>query len=89
MNSFKNCVYQLIYDKSDSDGTKIIQYFTMQWMGLIIKVDSHVAHMLYECPFSNNTSVQIAINNNKYLIYLNTNTTVFDWGPGNYNKNRT
>ena len=39
--------YQFIYDKNDSDDTKIIQYFIMYGLGLCIKVDSYASHMFY------------------------------------------
>ena len=39
--------------------------------------------------FSHNASVPIAINKNKYYLYLNTNTTVFAWVDSNYNRNIT
>ena len=61
----------------------------MHGLELCIKVDSYMAHMLYEWSFIHNISVQIAINKNKYFILLNTCTTVFARGAGNYNKNRT
>ena len=32
-------VYQLIFDKNDSNDTKIIQYFTMHGLWLCIKLD--------------------------------------------------
>ena len=40
------CVYQLIFNENDSNATKIIQYFIMHGLGLCIKVDSYVGHML-------------------------------------------
>ena len=46
----------------------------MYGLGLCIKVDSYVAHMLYAWSFCNNTEVPIAINRNKYFISLNKNT---------------
>ena len=61
----------------------------MHGLGLCIKVDSYVAHMFYVCSFIHNTSIPIAINNNKYFLSLNTNNTLFDWGDGNFNTNRT
>ena len=83
------CVYKFIYYERDSVDTKIIKYFIMHGLGLCIKVDIYVVHMLYACSFSNNTSVPIAINKNKYFLSLDTNTTVFSWGSVNSNKNRT
>ena len=59
----------------------------MHGLGLFIKVDSYVTRIFYAWLLSNNTSVPIAINRNKYFLYLNTNTTVFAWGAGNSNKN--
>ena len=81
------CVYQFIYDEKDSFGTEIIQYFIMHGLGLYIKVDSYVAHMLYAYSFSHNTTVPINKKNKKYLLSLNTNTTAFASGYGNPNKN--
>ena len=71
------CVYQLIYDESESDYTKIIQYFIMHGLGLCIKVDVYVAHMFYEWPFSHNTAVTKSINKNTCFFSFNTNTNVF------------
>ena len=68
---------------------EMIQYFIMHGLGLCIKVDSYVAHMLYAWSFSYNTEVPIAINKNKYFLCLNTKNTAFNWGDGNSNKNRT
>ena len=85
----KTCDYQFIYYERDSVDTNIIQYFIMHGLGLFIKVDSYVAHMFYEWSFSHNTAVTIDIMKNKYFLSLNTNTTVFSWGDGNSNKNRT
>ena len=61
----------------------------MKGLQLCIKVNRFVVHMLYEWSFSHNKMVQIAIKHNKYYIYLNTYTTVFAWGYGNLNKNKT
>ena len=55
----------------------------MHGLELCIKVDSYVAHMFYARSFSHNISVPIDIKNNTYFIYLNKNTTVFDWVYGN------
>ena len=81
------CVYQFIYDENDSVDTRIIQCFIMHGLGLCNKVDSYVAHMLYEWSLIHNTAVLISIKKNKWSLSLNTNTTVFAWGAGNYNKN--
>ena len=86
MDDPKNVFYQLFYDKNNSDDPTIIQYFIIQGLGLCIKVDSYMEHMFYVWSFIHNKSVPIAIKKNKYFIYLNTNTTVFDWGAGNSNK---
>ena len=86
MNDPITCVYKLFYDENYSYGTKIIQYFIMHGMGLCIKVDIYVAHMFYARTFSHNKSVSIAPKKNKYFLSLNTNTTVFSWGAGNFNK---
>ena len=40
-------VYQFIYDKNENDNTKTMQNFIMHELGLCIKVDSYVEHMLY------------------------------------------
>ena len=82
-------IYQLIYDKNDNSDTKIIQYLILHGLGLCIKVDSYVAHMFYARSFSNNVAVPISIYNNKYFLSLNSNTTIFVWRAGNYNKNIT
>ena len=42
MGGPKTYVHQLIYDKSDSDDTKMIKYLFMKGLGLCIKVDSFV-----------------------------------------------
>ena len=89
MGDPKKCVYQLIYDKNDSDDTNITQYFIMDGLGICIKVDSFVSHMFHAWSLSNNTAVPIAIKKNPYFIPLNTNNIVFDWRDGNSNKNRT
>ena len=89
MDDPTTCVYQFIYDENYSVDKNIIQYFNMHGLGLCIKVDSYVEHMFNAWSFSNNTAVSIAINKNKYLLSLNTNTTVFSWGGVNSNKNRT
>ena len=83
------CSYQFIYNENYNDNTKIIQYFIMHGLGLCIKVDSYVAHMFYAWSFICDTAVPIAKQKNKYFIFLNKNTTVFSWGSGNSNKNRT
>ena len=88
MSDTTTCVYQSIYDESDSDDTKIIQYFMMHGMGLYIKVDSYVANMFYAWSLSYNTPVPVYIDKNKHFVSLNTYTTVFSWGAGNSNKNR-
>ena len=44
---------------------------------LRIKLNSCVAHMLYECPFSKNTAVPISIKQDRYYLYLNTYTNFF------------
>ena len=61
----------------------------MHGLGLCIKLDSFVAHMLYARPFSYNAEVQIDVNQNKYFLSFNAYTTVFAWRAGNPNKNRT
>ena len=61
----------------------------MHELGLFIMLYNYLAYMFYAWSFSNNTAVPITINKNKYFIPLNTYTTVFDWGAGNLNKNRT
>ena len=80
-------IYQLIYDDKESVDTEIIQYFIIRGLGLCIRVDSYVTHMFYAWQFSHNTAVPIAINKNKYFLFLNYHTAVFAWGAGNSNKN--
>ena len=79
-------VYQFIYDEKESVDTEIIKYFIMHGLGLCIKVNSYVAHMIYAWSFSHNIAVPIATDNNKYSLSLNTHTTVFSLGYGNSNK---
>ena len=55
----------------------------MHGLGLFIRLNIYVAHMLYACPFSNNTEVPTDIKQNKGFISLNTYTTVFSWGTLN------
>ena len=62
------CVYQSTYYENDSVDTEIIQYFIMHGLGIFIKMDSCVAHMLYTHSFSDNTSVPITKKKNKYFI---------------------
>ena len=59
----------------------------MHGLVLCIKLDSYMAHMFYTWSLSHNTEVPIAIKKIKYVLYLNTNNTVFDWGDCNTNKN--
>ena len=61
----------------------------MHEMGLCIRAYSYAAYMFYVRSLINNTAVPIAINKDKYSIYLNSYTTVFFWRDGNLNKNRT
>ena len=61
----------------------------MHGLKLCIQLNSFVEHMFYEWSFSHNNSVPIDIKQNKYFISLNTYTTVFSWGAGNLNINRT
>ena len=58
----------------------------MHGLGLCIKLNSYVAHMFYACSLGHNKSVPISIKHNRYLLSLNTYTTVFYWGAGNSNK---
>ena len=80
------CVYQFIYYEKYSVYTEIIQYFIIHGLIIFIKVNSFVAHMFYAWSFSHNTAVPIAINKNRFLLFLDTNTTVFYLGSGNSNK---
>ena len=41
------CVYQFIFDENDSNDTNIVHYFIMNGLGLCIKLNNFVAHMLY------------------------------------------
>ena len=59
----------------------------MHGLGLCIKVDSYMEHMLYAWPFIHNVALPIAIKKNKYFISLNIYTTLFAWVYGNLNKN--
>ena len=77
MGDPRTCIYQFIYDENDSYDTNIIQYFIMHGLVLCIKVDSYVAYMFYVWSFGYNVEVPIAINNNKYFLLLNANTTLF------------
>ena len=81
------CVYQFMYDEKYKNDTQITQYFIMHGLGLCIEVDSYVAHMFYAWSFIHNTPVTISKNKNKYFLSLNTNTDLFSYGSGNYNKN--
>ena len=83
------CVYQFIYDETESNDTNIIQYFIKHGMGLCVKLYSFVAYMFYACSFSHNIAVPIALNKNNVFLFFNTYTTVFDWGDGNFSKNIT
>ena len=81
--------YQLIIGENESNDTNIIQYFIVYRLLVCIRLNSFVAHMLYEWPFSHNTAVPIAIKNYKYYLSLNTYTNMFACGAINSNKNRT
>ena len=70
-------VYQFIFNEKDSVDTGIIKYFIIHGLGLCIKVDSYVSHMLYAWSFSNNTAVTTATKNKIYFLYLNTHSNVF------------
>ena len=61
----------------------------MNGLGLYIKVNRYVAHLLYAWSFSHNTVFPITIYKNKYLIFLNTHSPVFATGAVNSNRNRT
>ena len=43
----KTCVYQFLLYKYGSNETYIIQHFVMHGLGLRIKLNSYVGHMLY------------------------------------------
>ena len=88
MGDPKTCVYQLICNEKYSVDTYIIQYFIIHGLGLCIKVDGYEAYMSYAWSLSNNKAVPIAIHKNKYLLSLNTHTTLFGWGTVNFNKNK-
>ena len=45
--------------------------------------------MFYKWSFSHNKTVPIAIQHDKYYLSLDKYTTVFSWGSGISNKNRT
>ena len=71
MDDTKTCVYQFIYNENENDETKIIQYFIMHGLGLLIKVDSHVAHILYARSLIHNTAVEIYTKKKKFFLSLN------------------
>ena len=54
-------VYHYIFDKEDSNDTKIIQYFVINGLWLCIKLDGFVSHMFYVWPLSHNTVVPVAM----------------------------
>ena len=60
------CVYQFIFNENDSNNTNILQYFIMHRLGLCIKLDDLVAHIVYAYSFINNTAVPIAIKQNNF-----------------------
>ena len=62
----KTCLYPLIFDKDDSNGTNIIQYFVIHGLGLCIKLNSFVAHMFYVWSFGHNRAVPISTKKNGY-----------------------
>ena len=76
-------LYQFIFDQDDSNYTKIIQYFVMHGLGLCIKLNIYVEHMLYARSFIFSTEVTLSINQNIYYLSLNTHTAEFAWGAGN------
>ena len=61
----------------------------MHGLGLCIKLNSSVINIFYAWSFIHTTAVPIDINQNKYIISLNTYTTLFACGASNSNKNRT
>ena len=84
LGDLKTCVYQLIFDKNDSNDSKntiLIIYA----LGLCNKSKGFWAHMLYVWSFSHNISVPIATNQNVSFLSLNTYNTVFAWGDGSSN----
>ena len=89
MGDTTKCVYQFFNGEHDKDETKIIKYFIMHGLGLLIKVDSYVKHMFYAWSLSHNTEVPISIRKNTYFIPLNTYTNLFYLGAGNANKTKT
>ena len=86
MGENTTCVHKFISDENDDDNTYIIKHFIMHGLGLCIKVDSYVAHMLYACSFIHIKGVPIAIKNNKGFVSLDTYTTMFAWRYDNPNK---
>ena len=82
-------VFQFIYNENDSVDTKSIQYFIMNGLGLCIKVESHVVHILYAWSFSQNIAVPISMKKHTFFFSLNSSTTVFAWEAGNSNINRS
>ena len=73
------CVYQFIFDIIDINDTKINPYVIMHGLGLCIKFNNILAHILYEWWFIHNTAVPIAIKKHTYFISLNKYITVFAW----------
>ena len=79
-------VYQIIFDEIYSNDTNVIQYFIMNGLVVCITLNSFVSHIIFPRLLSHNIAVPIAINKNKYFLYLNAYNTVFDWGSGSSNK---
>ena len=52
-------------------------------LGICIRLDSYVEHMLYTRLFSHNTAIPISLKGNKFDMFLNNFTTVFSWGNVN------
>ena len=64
------CIYQFIFDENENNDTKIKQYFIKHGMGLCIKLNSFVAHMLYVWSLSYNKEEPIIYKEEKIFYFL-------------------
>ena len=65
----KTFVYQVTFDKQDTDNTHMIKYVFMEGLVICIKLNSYVAHIFYAWLFIHNASVPILIKH-KNIIFL-------------------
>ena len=77
-------VYQFTFDKEDRKYIQVIQYFLIYGLGIWIKLDSCAEHMFNFFLLIHNIKIPIVLKGNKYDLPLNTFTTVFPQGDGNY-----